>query len=120
MIHGTGVDIVDIGRFRTACERWGGAIKRKLFTELELSYCESRKDPELHLAARFAAKEALYKAMGDSARTGAFRFIDVEVLKAPDGRPFIKAKTMKAGFTAHLSISHDGGYSVAQVILEKT
>ncbi len=119
MIHGTGVDIVDIGRFRKACSRWGEAIKRKLFTGDELSYCESKKDPELHLAARFAAKEALYKAMGDDTCTGAFRFIDVEVLKAPGGRPFIKAKTLKAGFTVHLSISHDGGYSIAQVILEK-
>lgn len=119
MIHGTGIDIVDIRRFRMACGRWGEAIKRKLFTEGELSYCESRKDPELHLAARFAAKEALYKAMDDNARTGAFRFIDVEVLKTAAGSPFIKAKTLKPGFTVHLSMSHDGGYSIAQVILEK-
>ena len=120
MIHGTGVDIVDIRRFRAACVRWGGAIKKKLFTEGELSYCESMKDPELHLAARFAAKEALYKAMGEDARSGVFRFIDVEVFKAQGGRPVIRARTLKAGFTPHLSISHDGGYSVAQVILEKT
>jgi len=64
MIYGIGTDIVEIKRVRDAVERWGKRFLKKIFTENEISYCYKKKDPFLHLAVRFAEKEALIKAIG--------------------------------------------------------
>lgn len=81
---GIGIDAVDIERFRGLLQRRPGAAAR-LFTDGELAYGARWHDPAPRLAARFAAKEAVMKAMGVG--LGAFPFRDVEVVSAPSGAP---------------------------------
>ncbi len=66
MVHGIGIEIVSIERFRAAMERRGEKLLHRLFTEGELKFCLGRKRPEVHLSARFAAKRSLFKALGRS------------------------------------------------------
>lgn len=84
VVHGIGIDAVEIERFRRLLERRPSAARR-LFTDAELAHLSRRRDPAPGLAARFAAKEAVMKAMGVG--LGAFAFRDVEVVSAPSGAP---------------------------------
>ncbi len=83
-VIGVGVDLVDVDRFRVSLARTPSMIPR-LFTEGERAYAETANDPTLRYAARFAAKEAVMKALGVG--LGAFGFHDVEVLRAESGEP---------------------------------
>lgn len=83
---GVGIDAVELDRMRTALARTPGLITR-CFTEAEQAYCLRRKDPTERFAARFAAKEAVMKAMGVGLWKFAFR--DVEVAKARSGAPSV-------------------------------
>ena len=83
-ITGLGVDIVEIERMRQALER-RPAMKERLFSEAERAYCDARNKPEIHYAMRFAAKEAVLKALGTGFR--GMRFCDVEVDRDSNGRP---------------------------------
>lgn len=83
-IRGLGVDIVEIGRMRAALERHP-RMKERLFSDTERAYCDKRNKPEIHYAMRFAAKEAVLKALGTG--FSGMRFRDVEVLRDDAGRP---------------------------------
>lgn len=115
MIIGVGIDVVDIARFEQALARTPGMAVR-LFTEGE------RILPAHSLAARFAAKEALAKALG--APRGLL-WTDAEIVASPAGRPHLKvsgtvaAAAAESGVTNwHLSLSHDAGIASAVVIAE--
>ena len=84
MITGLGVDIVEIDRMREALSR-RPAIKERLFSADERAYCDKRSRPEVHYALRFAAKEAVLKALGTG--FSGMRFTDVEVIREHSGRP---------------------------------
>ncbi|MBA4370233.1 MAG: ACP synthase [Coriobacteriaceae bacterium] len=84
MIVGLGVDIVEIDRMRAALERHP-RMKERLFSEAERHYCDTRSRPEVHYALRFAAKEAVLKALGTG--FAGMRFTDVEVFRDETGRP---------------------------------
>ena len=114
-IIGVGIDVVDIERFRASLDRTPGLAER-LFTPLELSR------PLASLAARFAAKEALAKALG---APGDMRWHDAEVVSEESGRPLLElrgtvlARADDLGATSvHLSLSHDAGIASAVVVLE--
>ena len=115
MIIGVGVDVVDVARFTESMRRTPGLAGR-LFTEAE------QRLPAASLAARFAAKEALAKALG--APVG-LRWLDAEVHRGDDGRPHLamtgtvaaRAETLGVR-TVHLSLSHDAGIASAVVIAE--
>lgn len=81
---GIGVDLCDIDRMRTALRRTPG-LRTRIFTDAERAYCDRLADPTERYAARFAAKEAVMKAMGVG--LGAFGFHDVEVVRADGGQP---------------------------------
>ncbi|MBI5586834.1 MAG: holo-ACP synthase [Deltaproteobacteria bacterium] len=115
MIYGIGIDAVDVSRFRTAMERRGERLLQRLFTQSELDYCMGKKAPEVHLAARFAGKVSFIKAIGRR-----FDFRDVEITRDPDGRPSVAAKGLEKGFRVNISITHDGGISLAETIVEKS
>ncbi|MGH9224598.1 MAG: holo-ACP synthase [Acidimicrobiales bacterium] len=83
-VFGIGIDAVEVERFRQVLARRPGAATR-LFTDAELAYGRRWRDPAPRLAARFAAKEAVMKALGVG--LGAFAFHDVEVVSAPSGAP---------------------------------
>ena len=84
---GIGIDTVEVDRFRRALQKRPG-IADRLFTPAEQAYGRRARDPAQRLAARFAAKEAVMKALGVG--LGAFAFRDVEVVKAPSGAPSIR------------------------------
>ncbi|MDO8363488.1 MAG: holo-ACP synthase [Actinomycetota bacterium] len=121
-IKGIGIDAVDIERFRTALERTP-SMRQRLFTETELAYVAPKIDPVPSLAARFAAREAVMKAMGLG--LGAFGFHEVWVERADSGVPSL-AITGRAlelaidrGITRwHLSITHTDIVAIAHVIAE--
>lgn len=120
MIVGIGVDAVEIDRFRRSLERTP-SMKSRLFTSEELEYVEPHVDPTASLAARFAAREAVMKAMGVG--LGDFEFHDVWVQRAESGRPTL-AVTGRAQQIAnelgvtdwHLSITHTDSTAIAYVI----
>ena len=114
MIDGIGIDVVDIERFKTSLERTPG-LREKLFTPSE------RIKPVASLAARFAAKEALAKALS----TGkALAWHEVEVLNLENGKPVFLFRGAIAdlidGADVHLSLSHDAGIASAMVIVERS
>lgn len=87
MIVGLGVDIVEIDRMRVALAR-RPRIKERVFSAAEREYCDKRSKPEVHYALRFAAKEAVLKALGTG--FSGMRFTDVEVVRESNGRPVPK------------------------------
>jgi holo-[acyl-carrier protein] synthase len=114
-VIGVGIDVVDIGRFEQTLERTP-ALRERLFTEQE------RGRPIASLAARFAAKEALAKALG--APTG-MHWHDAEVVSEASGDPqfemrgTVRARADELGVAGvHVSLSHDAGIASAVVVLE--
>ncbi len=123
MIYGIGIDIVKIERMKAAVERWGERFLGRVFTEKEISYCYNRKEPYLSLSVRFAAKEALIKAIGSET---AVSLRDIEVANSDGARPILTVQgrlrtffEQKALTHAHLSLSHERDYGVACVVVEQ-
>jgi holo-[acyl-carrier protein] synthase len=101
VITGLGVDIVEIERMSNALERHPG-MKARLFSEAERAYCDKRSKPEVHYALRFAAKEAVLKALGTG--FSGMRFTDVEVVRENSGRPVPRLSGRAAERAAELGI----------------
>jgi len=125
MIVGTGIDIAEVPRIREAIERHGERFLKRIFTEGEIQYCESKANRVERYAARFAAKEAGMKAIGTGWNHGV-RWRDIEVARKPGGRPTLvlhgKAAELAAKLGATniaLSLTHTAEQAFAQVILEK-
>jgi holo-[acyl-carrier protein] synthase len=126
MIYGIGFDLVKVSRIEEALRRWGERFQNKVFTSGEIRYCLDKKSPAPHFAARFAAKEALVKALGIGIRRGV-HWKDVEVQRGPLGRPVLKICGRAVEICGKegvenffLSLTHDGEYSGAMVVLEKS
>src|SRR4029077_51565 len=124
MIVGTGIDIAEVPRIREAIERHGERFLKRIFTESEIQYCESKANKAERYAGRFAAKEAGMKAIGTGWNHGV-RWRGVEGQRAPGSRPTIVFHGKAAEFfkkldavRAHLSITHTKDSAMAQVILE--
>ncbi len=122
MILGVGVDVVDVQRMKETVVEQGERFTRKVFTEAEIEYCENRPRPYEHYAARFAAKEAVSKAL-QTGWTGAFRWRDVEVINDPNGAPKVHPKNDIAELLKEckvfLSLSHTENTVVAFVVIER-
>jgi len=119
-VRGLGVDIVEIDRMRQALAR-RPRLKERLFSEAEREYCEKRNRPEIHYAMRFAAKEAVLKAIGTGFR--GMRFCDVEVVRDKHGRPEPVLHGRAAEIAAesgvielHLSLSFTHSTAVASAV----
>lgn len=124
MIYGIGTDIVAVERFQRFIDTGNSAIIERLFTSVERSRCEQRKDAASCLAARFAAKEAFLKALGTGLRDG-LSWLEMEVSNDSLGKPSLHLSGKAAelfqahGFIrVHLSLSHDGGNAIAMVVVE--
>ena len=124
MIFGVGVDLVNIQRLETVLQRWGDRFVKRVFTDQEAEFCFKRAYPASPFALRFAAKEAFSKAIGLGMRKG-IRWRDIEVFHYPGGRPGLRLQgrcseiCLEKQITRfHLSLSDDGRYGVAVVVLE--
>jgi len=122
-IIGLGMDIVETKRIAESIERFGDRFLHRVFLEGEVAYARSMKFPHLHLAARFAAKEAISKAFG----TGIgheMGWRDLEIVREPGGAPkvvlhgraeaFAKARGVQA---VHVSLSHTAEYGAASAVI---
>jgi holo-[acyl-carrier protein] synthase len=126
MILGTGIDIVETARIRDSLEKFGDRFLNRCFRPDEIVYCRGMKFPELHFAARFAAKEAISKAFG----TGIGKQLgwrDMEIGKHASGAPFVLLHGKGAdlaqarGATEVLvSLSHCKDYAAAHAVLVGT
>lgn len=118
-----GIDIVEIKRLEKTSKRWGHAFLNKVYTKRELDYSMSKRFPYQHLAARFAAKEALFKALGEVEKN----FVgwkNIEILNDANGKPEVrwhadaeKSRKKRGISGAVVSLSHSEHYAVASAML---
>ena len=123
-IFGIGVDMVEVERIQHSLDRFGERFLRRVFTEGEIAYCQSMKFPARHLAARFAAKEAVSKAFGTGIGK-AMGWRDIDVHKKESGEPFLifhdgaaslaKERSVKS---ALITLSHTDHHAIAMNVLE--
>lgn len=126
LIVGCGIDLVEIDRIEKIIKRWGDNFTFRIFTPLERKYCEKKKNNKyLSYAGRFAAKEALLKALGLGLRGANWK--EIEVNNNELGQPIIKIGgklneiALKEGVSKYfLTISHTEDYALAEVILESS
>jgi holo-[acyl-carrier protein] synthase len=124
VILGTGIDIIEVERIRDSHARFGERFIKRILRPGEIAYCLSHKLPAPHIAARFAAKEAISKAFG----TGIGQHLhwhDMEIQRKDSGEPFVvlhdRGITLlgaRGGRLVHISLSHTQGYAAAVAILE--
>lgn len=121
-ILGIGVDVVDVERMKKVLDEQGEKFIQKIFTENETTYCSEKQFPQEHYAARFAAKEAVSKAV-KTGWSGTFRWKDVEVMNDAAGAPQVylhnETADLLKGMAVHLSLSHTENTVVAFVLIEK-
>lgn len=124
MILGHGVDLVEVARVGRSVERFGDRFLERVFTEAERIYAGDGPRRDEHLAARFAAKEAVFKALGTGWAQGA-GWKDIEVVREASGRPALvlhgKARELSLALGIrrwHLSLTHTGSTAMASAIAE--
>jgi len=122
VIVGLGTDVLAVARM--AAELRDRGLRDTVFTPGEIAYCESMRYPEQHYAARFAAKEALFKALGTDGQTGT-RWREVEVRREASGRPTLALYGLTQGLAERLAVdgvfvtlAHTSELAAATVVLE--
>jgi holo-[acyl-carrier protein] synthase len=123
-VLGIGVDLVECARIEHSLERFGDRFLHRVFTDGEIAYAKSMKFPARHLAARFAAKEAVSKAFGTGIGK-AMGWRDIDVQKKESGEPFLvltggaEDLARQRGVTSSLiTLSHTDHHAVAMIVLE--
>ena len=127
MIKGIGTDIIEIHRIKKATERYSDRFLNRIFTKNEQGYCLSHRDPTPRLAGRFAAKEAILKAIGSGLRTN-ISWLDIEIINNQEGKPevYLSEKLKKLlsfdtkSLSIQISISHCHDYATAFAIITAT
>jgi holo-[acyl-carrier protein] synthase len=122
MILGIGNDIIEIARIKANLDKYQDRFLNRVFTTYEQDYCLNRKEPSLHLAGRFAAKEAIVKALGTGFSQG-LTWTDIEIHNEASGKPFVVSslKVIELFDSPQLliSISHCHAYAAAVAIWQK-
>jgi holo-[acyl-carrier protein] synthase len=126
VILGIGIDIIEVSRVQDSYSRFGERFLKRILHLDEIAYCLSHAKPAPHIAARFAAKEAISKAFG----TGIGKNLgwqDMEIGKRPSGEPFVRLHGNGARLLAergaariHVTLSHTQIYATAAAILESS
>jgi holo-[acyl-carrier protein] synthase len=124
VILGVGTDIVEVARIRAAQERFAARFLQRLLHPAEIAYCLAFRVPAPHVAARFAAKEAIAKAFGTGIG-GELGWHDMEIARHPSGQPHVVLHGRGVdllhrlgGCGVHLSLSHTADYATAVAVLE--
>ena len=121
MVLGIGIDIIEIDRIKKSVDRFGDLFINKIFTETEKEYCLNKQNKYQHLAARFAAKEAIFKAI--STATGfSFGWKDLEIYNEKNGMPHVKllgklSDFLNDGKDLKITMSHSVNYVTCFAIL---
>ena len=117
-----GTDIIEIERIKSEIERHGHAFINRIYTQKEIEYCESKKAMKYqHYAVRFAAKEAIFKAISTQIKDKySIKWTDFEILDNEDGRPQVKITDIELKNIRHIeiSLSHCKEYANAVAIAE--
>lgn len=124
MILGVGTDIIEVERIRASYERFGERFLHRILRPAETAYCLAHTHPAPHLAARFAAKEAISKTFGTGIGAD-LGWLDMEVARHEGGQPYVlfhdkglKLLAARGGKVVHLSLSHTQIYATAMAVLE--
>ncbi len=123
MVLGLGIDIIEIARIKKSIDKYGERFLNKVFTGEEIKYCNSKFNKYQHYAARFAAKEAVYKALASGWKEG-LRWKDIEIQNDPSGMPSINPMGRLQSFLSNdtqlrISISHSENYVTSVAIIFK-
>ncbi len=127
MVVGIGVDIIEIIRLENAfAQPHGERLRKRIFTEQEIAYCEQAARKSERYATRFAAKEAARKAIGAATPVTALGWHEVEIISSTEGAPQLELHGRAAELAkqlqithAHVSLSHGNNQAIAFVVLEK-
>lgn len=121
MIRSLGVDLVEVDRIQAAVSRWGDRFLRRVYTEAEIDYCFNKGEKYRSLAARFAAKEAVMKALGTGWGRGV-RWVDIEVVRRPGCAPEValhgESGRLGRGARFLVSLSHTREHAIAFIVVE--
>ena len=116
-----GIDIIEIDRIRKSIEELGNVFINKIYTNMEIEYCESKKNQKFqHYAARFAAKEAAFKAVSSLCKNKYdVTWKDIEVTNDKNGRPKVDIKNIEKLENANIdiTISHNKENAIANVVI---
>lgn len=113
MIYGIGTDIIEVDRIARAVERWGDNFLTHVFTPAEIAYAQQHRNPYPFFAGRFAAKEAVFKAISNRA----IGWQDLEIIHDAFGRPVCLYRDQTFPHKIWLSISHTKNYAVANALI---
>lgn len=121
MVIGIGIDIIEIDRIKESVEKFGDRFLNKVYTQKELDYCLKKKYKYQHLAARFAAKEAVYKALATGWNQDA-SWQNIEILNEPNGMPIVTLhgklnRFLHKGRDLKISMSHSRDYVTCMAIV---
>ncbi len=120
-VYSIGIDAVEIERIRGMIERHGDRFVQRVFTENEIAYCQAKSTAAASFAARFATKEAVFKATGIGLDLG-MHWRDVEVINDERGRPSVllhrEAARRLQGKAVHLSLTHTDHQAIAMVVVD--
>ena len=124
MLIGTGVDLIEVERIAHSIERYGERFLRRVYTDLEIAYCNRKRGSAESFAARFAAKEAGAKALGTGISRGV-TWNEFQVSRNPGGRPVLELRGRAAQLATELgvraislSLTHTGNLAMATVVME--
>lgn len=121
-IYAIGIDLAEVDRIQRVLDRYGDRFLKRVFTPQEIAYCSRKVSAANSYAARFAAKEAVFKATGLGLTMG-MRWRDVEVVNDDRGKPSVRLYGMAAerlkGKRLHLSITHSDQLAIVMVVVEE-
>ena len=123
MVIGIGIDIIEIDRIKESIEKYGEKFLNKIYTPIEIDYCNQKVNKFQHFAARFAAKEAIYKALATGWQKDLY-WQDIEIENGPTGMPIVRLNGKLKKFLSDdkelkISISHSNNYVTSVAIIYK-
>ncbi len=123
MVLGLGIDIIEISRIKESIDEYGNNFLQKVYTPKEIEYCSAKANKYQHFAARFAAKEAVYKAFSTSHQEG-LSWQDIEITNEPSGMPIVKLNGKLKSFLSKdkdlkISISHSDNFVTCVAIIDQ-
>ncbi len=123
MVLGLGIDIIEISRIKESIDEYGDNFLQKVYTPKEIEYCSGKPNKYQHFAARFAAKEAVYKAFSTSHQEG-LSWQDIEITNEPSGMPIVKLNGNLKSFLSKdknlkISISHSDNFVTCVAIIDQ-